>query len=1047
MRYTSLHHLLLPVTTFKSLTRLNLATWNVRTMTTGIDSDFTNPEIRKSAVIADELERLNIDICALSETRLSDQGTIREHGYSFYWIGYPADMRRIHGVGFAVRNNISSFCVEAPVGFSERLMKLCLQCAGHTCHIISAYAPTLVSPPEEKDRFYDSLSNLLLSLPPTDSVFILGDFNARVGRDSEAWPDVLGPHGTGNMNENGQRLLELCCQFSLRVMSTYFQGSERSKVTWQHPRSKQWHQLDHVLSRRSTHNFIRHVRSLHSADCNSDHALVRCKILLPLKKSHTARVKPKPRLNVCALKNDIDRVSYQSTLSEKLSAISPHENLNDACSSFSTCVLDSAKSSLGFLKRKQPDWYSASVDVISPILSEKRRLRNAYMSNPSQENADRFKEIKSKAQRVSRQCFEKYWNDLSSRIQLCSDTGNLRGLYKGIKEALGPKPRRIAPVLDANGQVLTDSSQQMTRWVQYFTDLYSRDAPVDMGAINSIPELPVLLDLDALPTTEEVNLALKQLNNNKASGDDDIPAELLVSGGDSLLRSLTTLIVDSWSSGSVPQQWKNSKMITLYKNKGDRRDCNSYRAISLLSVAGKVMARVALRRLNSLASRVYPESQCGFRSGRSTIDMIFTLRQLQEKCVEQSRPLVMAFIDLTKAFDLVNREALYVVLRRIGCPPRLLSVLRSFHDGMQATVQFEGTCSDLFDITIGVKQGCVLAPTLFGIFFSVLLQHAFPDPTGISLSSRSDGSLFNLARLRAKTKVRQVLIRELLYADDAVFFAYSEQDLQSMCDAFASACSDFGVTISISKTKVMSFGLDVAPSIYVNGSTLENVDQFCYLGSSVSSRPSLEVELGKRLGKAATTFGNLQDRVWSNKTLTTRTKVQVYEACVLSILLYGCESWPSYSHQERRLNAFHMRCLRKIVGISWEDKVPDVRILEITHSTNLTTIIRSRRLRWIGHVRRMEEDRIPKLVFFGELSIGKRPKGRPRLRYKDTIKRDLKDFAIPSNTWEQLAADRPTWRASIRAGTSESVRNFESMRMRQHLARQRKLRPENLIIT
>ena len=203
----------------------------------------------------------------------------------------------------------------------------------------------------------------------------------------------------------------------------------------------------------------------------------------------------------------------------------------------------------------------------------------------------------------------------------------------------------------------------------------------------------------------EVAHAINQLNNNNAAADDDIPAELLRSGGETLLRHLTSLIVESWLSCSVPQQWKSSKMITLYKNKGDRRDCDNYRAISLLSVAGKVMARVVLSRLNTLADRVYPESQCGFLSGRSTVDTVFTLRQLQKQCVEQNRPLLMAFIDLTKAFDLVNREALYVIFRRVGCPQKLLQIIQSFYDGMQASVKFEGTCSDPCGTTTGVKQG------------------------------------------------------------------------------------------------------------------------------------------------------------------------------------------------------------------------------------------------------------------------------------------------------------------------------------------------------
>ncbi|WP_353804357.1 RNA-directed DNA polymerase, partial [Acinetobacter baumannii] len=163
------------------------------------------------------------------------------------------------------------------------------------------------------------------------------------------------------------------------------------------------------------------------------------------------------------------------------------------------------------------------------------------------------------------------------------------------------------------------------------------------------------------------------------------------------------------------------------ENKGVSIDCNNYRGISLLNVTGKVFARVALERLQTLAARVYPESQYGFRAGRATADMIFSLRQLQEKCNEQRVPLYIAFIDLTKAFDMVSRTGLFTLLQKIGCPPQLLSVIKAFHEDTHSTISFSGSTSSPFQVKSGVKQGCVLAPTLFGIFFSMLLQHAFRD--------------------------------------------------------------------------------------------------------------------------------------------------------------------------------------------------------------------------------------------------------------------------------------------------------------------------------
>ena len=142
----------------------------------------------------------------------------------------------------------------------------------------------------------------------------------------------------------------------------------------------------------------------------------------------------------------------------------------------------------------------------------------------------------------------------------------------------------------------------------------------------------------------------------------------------------------------------------MYKD--DRSDCNNYRGISLLSVVGKVFARVALTRLHILTERTLPESQCVFRTGRFTMDLMFSVRQLHEKCREQRRSLFIAFIDLTKAFYLVSRRGLFNLLERIGCPPKLLSVISSFHNNMNETVNYDGATSEPFQIcSSGVKQG------------------------------------------------------------------------------------------------------------------------------------------------------------------------------------------------------------------------------------------------------------------------------------------------------------------------------------------------------
>ena len=188
------------------------------------------------------------------------------------------------------------------------------------------------------------------------------------------------------------------------------------------------------------------------------------------------------------------------------------------------------------------------------------------------------------------------------------------------------------------------------------------------AALDAISQLPILEELDDEPTVEELGKAIDALTTGKAPGEGGIPPEVIKAGKEALIEDLHELLCLCWREGSVPSDMRGAKIVTLYKNKGDRSECNSYRGISLLSIVGKVFARVILARLQVLAAQVYPESQCGFRAGRSTIDMIFSVRQLQEKCQEQNKPLFLAFLDLTKAFDLVSRSGLFQLLKKIGCP-------------------------------------------------------------------------------------------------------------------------------------------------------------------------------------------------------------------------------------------------------------------------------------------------------------------------------------------------------------------------------------------
>lgn len=171
--------------------------------------------------------------------------------------------------------------------------------------------------------------------------------------------------------------------------------------------------------------------------------------------------------------------------------------------------------------------------------------------------------------------------------------------------------------------------------------------------------------MGAPPSLKEVQDAIRNMNNNTAAGPDGIPAEILKAGGPDLLRHIHALLLRVWEKEEIPAQLRDALIVSTYK-KGDKADCGNYRGISLLSTTGKALAWILANRLLPLSENILPESQSCFCPNKGPMDMIFIAHQLQEKCWEQNQSLYMAFIDLTKAFDSVNRQALWLILAKIG---------------------------------------------------------------------------------------------------------------------------------------------------------------------------------------------------------------------------------------------------------------------------------------------------------------------------------------------------------------------------------------------
>ena len=336
--------------------------------------------------------------------------------------------------------------------------------------------------------------------------------------------------------------------------------------------------------------------------------------------------------------------------------------------------------------------------------------------------------------------------------------------------------------------------------------------------------------------------------------------ELLIYGGPELQDRLLQLMIDMWKGGKAVKDWQDAEIIPIPK-KGDLKRCDNWRGISLLDVAGKVFARILQDRLLIVAGKVLPETQCGFRKGRGCIDMIFAARQLIEKTREHADSLFTLFVDLKKAYDSVPRQALWHLLEKYGVPPVMLSLIKSLHEGMNAVVRVGDSITDPIAVSNGLRQGCTLAPMLFNLYFSAVVR-CWRDrcpQAGITVKYRVGRKL--VGDRTAKRSLQEMCMTESQFADDAALYTNTREEMDQVAREFVRTAAEWGLTVSIEKTKLLVVGKDMRPEdsrpLQLDEGEIASVCEFTYLGSTITKDGEGRGEVVARLAKASRAFGCL----------------------------------------------------------------------------------------------------------------------------------------------------------------------------------------------
>ena len=964
--------------------------------------------IGRPELLVQRLEQQGISVCGLAETHWPGNGMAVYSGWTFYYSGLQTSSIKQHGVGLAIKPGVQqSLLAFKPI--SERLLVANFKLhTGKKLSLIVAYAPTEDKPDSVKDRFYSDLQQQCSSVPKNHQLLLMGDFNAQLGEDVQLWQGVTGRSCVGNTTSgNGRRLLQFCAINSLTVLNTLFQHKLVHTWTWCSPDGVTKNQIDYIICSQRLAPSVHDCRVFRGAEFQSDHRLLVASVKLRLCRS---RLQPKqPRLQLELLRDAVVQEEFMVQVQQKYDSLPQEkgacgwewEQFRDGVSHVSAQVL-SAK------REPRKPWI---LEGTMKLAEDKQAAFLKWQRDKSTVSRQEYRHLVNATRKSLRADKQAWLHIKADSVETAAKCNNQRSLFHELKQLQKPERKPIAGLRNAEGVLVFSDSEKRDTFAVHFSKVLNCHRTVDATVFDDVEPYGPSLDADDPPSIEEITDAVKRAKNHKACGVDRIYAEQLKAGSEVLVPWLKRVFDVVWSTGQVPQDWTLAELVPLFK-KQDMSIADNFRGITLLSVPGKVFAYVLLGRLQGWAEQHLLEWQCGFRSGRGCGDALFVLRGVLERAWEANVPLYICFIDLAKAYDSVDRETAWQVLEYKGVSPKLVQMLRGLHSDTSCVVRaFDGT-SEPFQIHTGFKQGCVLAPTLFNIYIDTIARQILriiEQHSGIKLVYKIDGQL----RV-SKNPDLSMIIRILMYADDIALLSDNAESLAVAIQKVDQIMKQWGMLLGVKKCKVLvvSKSDDVPqPVIVLDGEQLEVVKKFQYLGSMFTHDNNLDTEISHRISRAAMAFASLRGTLWGDRRISLHTKVRIFNAVVMSSLLYGSESWAVVNSHVHRLEVFQMQCLRVLCGISRRLHMPNDVILERCDQPLVAAKLREHRLRWLGHVGRMEDERVPKCVLFGKI-MGKRSRGRPRVTLADVVTNDLLTRKI--GKWYKLCQDRTVWRDYVR---------------------------------
>ena len=457
-----------------------------------------------------------------------------------------------------------------------------------------------------------------------------------------------------------------------------------------------------------------------------------------------------------------------------------------------------------------------------------------------EETWDKYKKKQREVKNLIRKARANVEREIVEELREKGEEGG-RDWYAFLRE----EEDRVQPCVDEIlvGEEILKGAEDIKREIKKFwEEVGGMTEQVELGEVNIESEKKIDEEMDEHLSKEEIRRYLKKLKNRKAAGRDGIPNEFYKEGGEGIVEELYKLFRQIWQEKRVPRKWNEGRVMLLHKGgHKSRKLLKNYRPIAVMNTVGKIFSGLVNDRISECCerNRVMGEEQNGFRKDRRGEDNMFVVSSVLEKGNKMGGKTYLAFLDIEKAYDRVNRSLLCRLLSKIGLSDRIVSIIRSMYDDTRAVYRLGDIETDWVGSRRGVRQGCVLSPLLFGLYTEEL-----------AVRLRKSGY---------EIRIGEDKLSSLLYADDIVIMSEDSGELQEMLNIVAQYGREFGMKYNNEKSQVLVLNgeaADVGRTWDIGDLRIGRTESYKYLGITVDEK-GVDRTKQDKIGKANQRLGRL----------------------------------------------------------------------------------------------------------------------------------------------------------------------------------------------